>query len=113
MTGSAWSYMLFEAGERVSNTFNDNFVNFKFNCIFVGMLYFHSFHLLSIMILASLFKGIIWEIFSVVDSEQDKLINEALEIEQEEEIQDEKSESKDEMKKKKNQVKQSYRFIFL
>ena len=104
MTGSAWSYMLFEAGERVSYTFNDNFVNLQFNCIFVGMLYFHSFHLLSIMILASLFKGIIWEIFSVVDSEQDKLINEALEIEQEEEIQDEKSESKDEINEEEEKL---------
>ena len=54
MTGSAWSYMIYDGSARINS--------------FAGsVLYFNLFQVVAIMILTNLFKGIIWEIFSVVN----------------------------------------------
>jgi hypothetical protein len=40
---------------------------FKFNNFYLAMVYFNSFHLIIQVILISLVKGVVWEIFTVVE----------------------------------------------
>jgi hypothetical protein len=56
LTGSAWSYMIFDGAERVES-------------LWISMLYFDMFHMIAQLIFISLFTGIIMEIFTVVDEE--------------------------------------------
>lgn len=56
LTGTGWTYMLYEGVESTGS-------------LFWSMLYFILFHLLVQIVLSSLIKGLIWDMFSIVDKE--------------------------------------------
>lgn len=49
---------------------------YKFNNLLKSVSYFDSFHIIIVLVLISVIKGIVWDVFSTVDSEFNKL-NEA------------------------------------
>ncbi|KRX04281.1 hypothetical protein PPERSA_11405 [Pseudocohnilembus persalinus] len=59
LTGSGWSYLIYESQIRIGS-------------LFLSYLFYDVFHLLVQLVVVSLFKGIIWEIFSVVETSFDK-----------------------------------------
>lgn len=55
MTSSGQTFLIYDGGARM-------------NSLFLSMLYFDIFYFLSMMIISSLFKGIVLEIFTVIDN---------------------------------------------